>query len=112
MFRNHYHHLDCPKQPGVEWIDTWDCACNDQCPACGTKDIEPYNSEEIPEARTHAGLCLIVRQGLTRAYNVVLEVGEHPRAPGMLDQLEKSIDALDKLERAYNAAGLMGEVRG
>lgn len=47
MFLNHYHHLDCPKQPGVEWDDVWDCACNDQCPACGTKDIEPYESEEV-----------------------------------------------------------------
>lgn len=31
----------------TEWQDVWSCACNDQCPSCGTKDIEPFESEEI-----------------------------------------------------------------
>lgn len=63
---------------------------------------------------THAELCLTIRQGLQRAYNTVLGADEeldHPITTGTLDALEKSIDALDKLERAYNAAGLMAEGR-
>lgn len=47
IFLNHYSHVDCSVQPGTEWASTWDCACNDQCPACGVKDIEPYSSEEV-----------------------------------------------------------------
>lgn len=37
---NKYRHC------GEEWEDTWSCACNSECPVCGTKDIEPYESEE------------------------------------------------------------------
>jgi hypothetical protein len=36
-----YRHDDCLIEPGVEWYDVWSCACNGQCPVCGTKDIEP-----------------------------------------------------------------------
>lgn len=41
---NHYQHDDC----NVEWTDVWSCQVNDTCPACGTKEIEPYLSQEIP----------------------------------------------------------------
>jgi predicted RNA-binding Zn-ribbon protein involved in translation (DUF1610 family) len=34
----------CPKC-GESWEDEWSCACNDECPQCGTKDIEPVESE-------------------------------------------------------------------
>jgi hypothetical protein len=43
-----YRHDDCRVNPGVEWEDTWDCACNGECPACGTDDIEPVDWEESP----------------------------------------------------------------
>jgi hypothetical protein len=36
-----YQHLDCAVNPNTQWYDLWSCACNGQCPACGTKDIEP-----------------------------------------------------------------------
>lgn len=47
MYLIYYRHLDCPSglQPG--WWDTWDCACNGECPECGTKDIEPIDWEEL-----------------------------------------------------------------
>lgn len=45
MFTNYYRHADCKVQPGVEWQDTWDCACNDRCPACDA-EIEPCKSDE------------------------------------------------------------------
>lgn len=47
QFLNHYCHEDCPKQPGVEWEDTWSATSNDECPACGATDIEPYESEQL-----------------------------------------------------------------
>lgn len=37
----------CP-ECGQDWQDTWTCACNSQCPACGLKDVEPLH---IPEHR-------------------------------------------------------------
>jgi len=43
MWRNKYRHC------GQEWEDVWDYACNDRCPVCNA-EIEPYCSEEIPDA--------------------------------------------------------------
>lgn len=44
-FVNHYRCPEC----GEEWQDEWSCACNDECPGCGLKDIEPYHSVEAPK---------------------------------------------------------------
>ncbi len=41
-FVNHYRCPEC----GEEWQDEWSCACNDECPGCGLKDIEPRESVE------------------------------------------------------------------
>jgi hypothetical protein len=43
QFVNYYR---CPED-GEEWADVWSCCCNDRCPKCGTKDIEPYKSMEV-----------------------------------------------------------------
>jgi predicted nucleic acid-binding Zn-ribbon protein len=41
-FINHYR---CPRC-GERWSDRWTAQCNDQCPNCGLKDIEPYASDD------------------------------------------------------------------
>ncbi len=41
LFLNHYVHC------GKTWNDTWSCMSNDECPECGTKDIEPWASESL-----------------------------------------------------------------
>jgi hypothetical protein len=46
-FVNYYR---CPFD-GTEWTDVWDCCCNDMCPLCEHKDIEPHDSLEL--ADTH-----------------------------------------------------------
>ena len=46
-----YRCPDC----GEAWEDEWSCACNDECPGCGLKDIEPLRSEQAPNAREGAG---------------------------------------------------------
>lgn len=46
-YRVEYAHDDCRVDPGVEWVDFWSCACNGQCPACGTKDIEPVDWKRL-----------------------------------------------------------------
>ena len=43
QFINYYR---CSEE-GEEWASVWSCCCNDMCPKCGTKDIEPYKSEEV-----------------------------------------------------------------
>lgn len=43
QYVNYYR---CPYD-GTEWADVWSCCCNDQCPKCDVKDIEPYKSEEV-----------------------------------------------------------------
>jgi hypothetical protein len=37
-----FYRCDC----GEEWQSNWSCGCNDECPACGLKDIEPYESRD------------------------------------------------------------------
>ena len=46
QFINYYR---CPYD-GTEWVDVWSCCCNDMCPKCRTKDIEPYKSEDVVHA--------------------------------------------------------------
>jgi hypothetical protein len=41
-FRNSYHCDDCD----VSWTDTHSCACDDECPECGTA-YTPAESEEV-----------------------------------------------------------------
>jgi len=42
-FRMTYEHC------GVEWQDNWSCACNSECPECGTKDIEPIKVTDLDD---------------------------------------------------------------
>ena len=50
MLKKHFiNYYRCPED-GEEWADVWSCCCNDRCPKCGIKDIEPYKSEEIVHA--------------------------------------------------------------
>lgn len=38
-----YRCPDC----GEEWDDVWDCACDDECGACGARAITPVSSEPL-----------------------------------------------------------------
>src|SRR5208337_467427 len=48
QYVNYYR---CPYD-GTEWADIWSCCCNDMCPKCGVKDIEPYKSEEVVHTKS------------------------------------------------------------
>jgi len=50
QYQIQYTHDDCPVQPGVTWEDTYDCAVNGECPACGATDIVPASYAEIVAA--------------------------------------------------------------
>jgi predicted RNA-binding Zn-ribbon protein involved in translation (DUF1610 family) len=47
QFVNYYR---CPKD-SEEWANVWSSGCNDQCPKCGTQDIEPYKSSEVVHSK-------------------------------------------------------------
>lgn len=42
----------CPRCH-TSWVDRWTAQCNDACPACGLKDIEPTESEDADEPATY-----------------------------------------------------------
>ena len=56
-YRNHYHCGDC----GTDWEDEWSCCCDDECPACGSGDWSPEESEDLTEVvwETAAGFALM-----------------------------------------------------
>lgn len=45
FFKVEYYCPDCD----IEWSDTWDCACDDECPSCG-KVYTALNYEEATTA--------------------------------------------------------------
>lgn len=42
-FRNYYKCDEC----GVSWMDEWSCACDDDCPECGSRHYSPYDSDDL-----------------------------------------------------------------
>lgn len=42
--KQYINYYRCPFD-GTEWADVWSCCCNDMCPKCETKDIEPYKKQ-------------------------------------------------------------------
>ena len=44
--QKYINYYRCPFD-GKEWADIWSCQCNDACPKCGVKDIQPYKSEDV-----------------------------------------------------------------
>jgi hypothetical protein len=45
-YRNHYRCARCD----YEWSDEWSCTCEDDCSACGTRHMTPYNSDDLTTA--------------------------------------------------------------
>jgi predicted nucleic acid-binding Zn-ribbon protein len=44
-FLNHY----CCEECGHEWDDEWSAMCNDDCPHCGARHMEPFDSTNLTE---------------------------------------------------------------
>ncbi len=42
-FRNHYRCENC----GQEWEDEWSATCDDDCPHCGARHMEPCDSVDL-----------------------------------------------------------------
>ena len=43
MFKNYYQCDRCSH----EWSDEWPAMCDDDCPSCGKRHLEPSDSTEI-----------------------------------------------------------------
>ena len=48
--RNSYVCPNCQ----TDWQDAWDCACEDDCPHCGTRHISPIESEDLTDDESEA----------------------------------------------------------
>jgi predicted nucleic acid-binding Zn-ribbon protein len=42
-YRNVYDCSEC----GASWEDEWSCACDDECPECGTSDFSPVKTDDL-----------------------------------------------------------------
>lgn len=42
-FRNHYRCARC----GHEWTDEWSATCDDECPNCGARNMQPTDSDDL-----------------------------------------------------------------
>jgi hypothetical protein len=51
--KQYINYYRCPFD-GTEWADVWSCCCNDMCPKCETKDIEPYKSKDVIHTKVKA----------------------------------------------------------
>jgi hypothetical protein len=57
-FINQYLCEDCK----LEWEDEWSATCDDDCPHCGSRHMEPYNSIDVTEiVQEHNGTFLVLR---------------------------------------------------
>lgn len=43
MYQIYYSCPDC----GENWLEYYDCACDSECPACGAKNIQAEDFEEV-----------------------------------------------------------------
>ncbi len=49
---------ECP-ECGYEWEDTWSSPCDDDCPECGTRHIQPMDYHDTLDSNdAHAIKCL------------------------------------------------------
>lgn len=59
------NYYQCPECQTL-WEDVWDCACNDECPNCGIKDIEPYDSRDESEGKLSVEDVMLVSQNVIK----------------------------------------------
>jgi len=46
------NYYECPRCKH-KWVDVWAAICEDDCPECGLRHIEPYKSEDIIHKDKH-----------------------------------------------------------
>jgi hypothetical protein len=80
------NHYECPC--GEQWIDEWDCACNDKCPACN-KEIEPHHSEDTYESMSLAELLRRHDTGAGAPADTV------ERAATLLEDIHRLVDGVE-----------------
>ena len=54
---NHYKCTNC----GYDWYDEWDCACDDECPQCGTI-MTTIDEADIPTNLTESVVDNILKE--------------------------------------------------
>ena len=75
-------HYLCPVC-GEDWADTWQCACNSQCPGCGLKDIEPTPEDMEMQDAFQVVLDIVRENGIDTINNPILRE-KHKTALGLV----------------------------
>lgn len=55
-FLNYYRCARCR----CHWVDEWSCMCDDDCPHCGARHMEPEKSEDLTTVIEQEGLHFVV----------------------------------------------------
>jgi uncharacterized protein DUF3768 len=63
-FKNYYLCAHCKH----EWIGEWGAACDDNCPHCGTSDISPFKSEDLPGPQREASKIAELNDSFRRTF--------------------------------------------
>lgn len=97
-YRNHYRHTDCEVDSDIEWDDEWDCMCNSECPACGIKDIEPYDATTLQDDEPDEDDEVITYEVKTYAYcGMVIPHREFDDIDAAIEYVDARIERLAKL---------------
>lgn len=91
---------------GEEWSDEADCMCNDQCPACGQRDIEPYNSEDVTAEPSDDEKQQLAEMADERARRQAELYG--PIAEGLPNDQPGLVQAMREAMEDYHAAVMAG----
>ena len=88
-FRNLYRCEDC----GQEWADEWSATCDDDCPHCGSRHMEPYESVDLTEViEEREGTFLVYRSPNSAeddpGYELIAECETHELAEQFLRDYE------------------------
>lgn len=96
-YRIQYRHDDCEVDPDIEWEDEWDCACNSECPACGTKDIQPFDWECVQEDEEEPDEVITYKVKTYSYCGMVFEHGEFDDLEAAVERVNIRIDYVKKL---------------
>jgi hypothetical protein len=86
-YRNYYICERCDST----WTDEWSCMCDDDCPHCNARHMEPYDSIDLTEVIEHRVDAFLVLRSPVSAkdrpgYRVVVDLPTHQEAEAFLQR--------------------------
>lgn len=87
-FRNQYSCTEC----GTNWNDEWSCMCDDDCPHCNARHLEPYDTIDLTDVIEHRSDAFLVLRSPVYAeykpdYLVVVDLPTREEAEAFLNRV-------------------------